>query len=70
MVHCQASDTRFQFKGNFEVTCANDGCFLIFKSLVNIKLVKNAKIIDSYICRIIFINLMHEVEWIRSWLHA
>ena len=26
MVHCQASEARFQFKGNLEVTCRNDGC--------------------------------------------
>ena len=26
MVHCQASEPKFQFKGNFEVACGNDGC--------------------------------------------
>ena len=25
MVHCQASEIRFQFRGNFKVTCRNDG---------------------------------------------
>ena len=25
MVHCQASKTRLQFKGNLEVTCTNNG---------------------------------------------
>ena len=35
MVHCQASETRFQFKGNFRDTCRNDGCCSIRWLLVN-----------------------------------
>ena len=26
IANCQPSETRFQFKGNFEVICRNDGC--------------------------------------------